>query len=72
MAKIEWTASNNSSFLNGNCKAKSVLAAVRAARKYVFGELYGEGSLTIFVDGQPVRQDEKSMFTGYKWKTENL
>lgn len=72
MAKITWTAKNNSSFLNGERTAKSVLAAVRAGRQYVFGELYGEGALTIFVDGEPVREDERSMFTRYEWKTTNL
>ena len=67
---IEWTASNNSSFLNGSRKAKSMLAAVRAARIYLRGELYGEGVITYFEDGQVIRYDEKSIFTNFKWQTE--
>ena len=67
MTKIEWTASNNSSFLNGSREASSIAAAVRAARRYIRGELYGEGKATIFKDGNPVRRDEYSIHTGYKW-----
>ena len=67
MTSITWSASNNSSFLNGSRKAKSMRAAVLAARAYVRGALYGEGKLTIFVDGWPVRQDECSIHTGYRW-----
>lgn len=69
MGKITWSAKNNSSFLNGSRPAKSILAAVRAGREYVKGELYGEGTITIFDDGHPVRQDECSIFTGHKWST---
>ena len=70
--KITWSAKNNSSYLNGSCSAKTIRGAVTAARSYVMGELYGEGTLTIFVDGSPVRQDEKSMFTGQRWVTKSL
>ena len=66
---ITWTASNNSSYLNGSRTAPTILAAVRAARAYVRGELYGEGTLIIMVDGAPVRRDERSIFTGYRWVT---
>ena len=69
---ITWSAKNNSSYLNGSRSAPTILAAVRAARAYVRGELYGEGTLTIYVDGQPVRQDERSIFTGYHWASANL
>lgn len=69
MSKITWSAKNNSSYLNGSRPAKSVRAAVMAGRKYVRGELYGEGTLTIFEDGQPIREDESSIFTGHKWVT---
>jgi len=69
MSKITWSAKNNSSFLNGSRPAKSVRAAVIAGREYVRGELYGEGTLTIYEDGQPIRQDECSIFTGHKWTT---
>lgn len=72
MPKITWSAKNNSSYLNGNRQAESMRAAVRAARAYVRGELYGEGTLTIYVDGHPVRQDERSIFTGFRWVTLNL
>lgn len=69
MSKITWTAKNNSSFLNGEREASSIRAAVIAARAYIRGELYGEGKATIFVDGQPVRQDECSLHTGLRWVT---
>jgi hypothetical protein len=67
--KITWTAKNNSSYLNGSRTAPTILAAVRAARAYVRGELYGEGTLVILVDGEPVRRDERSIFTGFRWVT---
>jgi len=67
--KITWTASNNSSFLNGSRPAPTIAAAVRAARAYVRGELYGEGTIFIMVDGDPVRRDERSIFTGFRWVT---
>ena len=69
MTTVTWTAKNNSSFLNGSREAKSVVAAVRAGRHYVRNELYGEGVLTIFEDGQPVRQDRCDIFTGGRWET---
>lgn len=65
---ITWTARNNSSFLNGSRPAKSMAAAVRAARAYIRTELYGEGTATIFEDGQPVRQDEIGLQTKFKWE----
>jgi len=43
-----------------------------AARRYVMGELFGEGIITIFEDGRPIRQDERSIFTGMKWATKKL
>ncbi len=63
-----WSASNNSSFLNGSRDAKTIAGAVRAARQYVREELYGEGKATIFEDGYPVRQDERSIHTGFRWE----
>ena len=66
---ITWTAKNNSSYLNGSRAAPTILAAVRAARAYVRGELYGEGTLIVMVDGEPVRRDERSIFTGFRWTT---
>jgi hypothetical protein len=65
---ITWTASNNSSFLNGTREAKTLLAAVRDARQYIRGELLGEGVATFYEDGVPVRQDERSIHTGYRWQ----
>ena len=69
MSNITWSAKNNSSFLNGSRPAKSLAAAVRAARAYIRTELYGEGAATIFDDGYPVRQDECSIHTGFRWET---
>ena len=68
MGKITWSAKNNSSFLNGSRNASSVLAAVYAARRYVRDELYGEGIITIYEDGYPVRQDEIGIRTGFRWE----
>lgn len=70
--KITWLASNSNSYLNGSRRAPTILAAVRAARAYVRGELYGEGTLTIWADGQVVQQDERSIFTGFRWSVENM
>lgn len=72
MSKITWTASNNSSFLNGSREASSIAAAVRAARAYIRGELYGEGRATIFSDGDPVREEERSIFTGFQWQSKDI
>ena len=72
MSKITWSAKNNSSFLNGGRSAKTIRGAVMAARRYVMGELFGEGIITIFEDGRPIRQDERSIFTGMKWATKKL
>ena len=72
MSKIYWTAKNNSNFLNRSRSAKTLIGAVRAARKYVDGELYGEGKVSFFDnkdDHEPIRTDEKSIFTGFKWAT---
>ena len=70
ISKITWSAKNNSSYLNGSRSAKTIRGAVTAARAYVASELYGEGTLTIFADGAPVRRDEKSIFTtGGRWVT---
>lgn len=67
---ITWTASNNSSFLNGSRQAKSVTAAVRAGRNYIRNELYGEGTLTIYDNEQIVRIDRRDIFTSYRWTTD--
>lgn len=70
--KYTWSAKNNSSYLNGERAAKTLRGAVIAARRYVMGELCGEGIITIYADGEPVRQDERSLLTGWMWVTENL
>ena len=62
--KITWTGSNNSTFLNGEEPARTILGAVRAAIKYGNGELMGEGKLTIFEDGYPVRIYEAGLLAG--------
>ncbi len=72
MGTITWTASNNSSFLNGEREAKTMTGAVRAARQYVRGELMGEGKITIMEDGVPVREDRCDMFTGYRWESRHI
>jgi hypothetical protein len=64
MSKITWTGSNNSSYLNGSRSAKTVIGAVRAAISYGNYELYGEGKLTIFDDGQPIRVYEAGLLAG--------
>ena len=69
MSNITWSASNNSSFLNGDREANTVIGAVRAARNYLENELAGEGTITIYQDGCPIRQDRKDIFTGYKWSS---
>ena len=66
--KITWSASNNSTFLNGSRTAKSIRDAVRQGRAYLRGELMGEGEISIYEDGEIVRCDECSIFTGYKWQ----
>jgi len=72
MNKITWSAEGNSGFLNGQREACTVRAAVRAARKYIRTELGGEGSLVIYVDGEAVREDSRTIFTGYRWKVINI
>ncbi len=69
MNNITWSASNNSSFLNGSRNAQSVLAAVRAGRQYLNSELCGEGTITIYQDGVEIRADTKDIFTNFKWST---
>lgn len=63
---ITWSAKNNSTYLNGSRKADTLRSAVLAARAYLKLELHGEGIITYFEDGIPVRQDERSIFTGFK------
>ena len=72
MAAITWSAKNNSSFLNGVRRANTMRGAVTAAKRYVEGELYGEGTIIICVDGQPVRIIERSIFTRYRWVSKQL
>jgi hypothetical protein len=70
MSKIEWTASNNSTYLQGTREAKTIIGAVRAAIKYANGELAGEGKITIYEAGQPVREYQAGLTAGtpkMKW-----
>jgi hypothetical protein len=67
MPNITWSAKNNSNFLDGSRAARTMRGAVRDARRYLYNELYGEGIITYYVDGVPVRQDERSIHTGYRW-----
>ena len=57
-SKITWSAKNNSSYLNGSRSASSVRAAIRDGRRYIRDELYGQGIITVYEDGQPVREDK--------------
>jgi len=41
-----------------------VLGAVRAAISFGNNELYGEGQLTIYDDGQPIRVYEAGLLAG--------
>lgn len=77
MRQIYWTARNNSGYLNGYRREKTMLAAVRNARKYVRDELHGEGCIIYYDVGPndanpmcpplPIRRDEKGIFTNYRW-----
>ena len=58
MMKITWSAKNNSSYLNGSRSASSVRAAIRDGRRYVHDELYGQGTITVYEDGRPIREDK--------------
>ena len=64
MSKITWTASNNSRYLNGDREARTILGAARAAIRYSDNELYGEGTITIMEDGEPVRVYEAGLLVG--------
>ena len=70
--KITWSAKNNSTYISGSRPAKSVRDAVRQGRAYLRGELMGEGKISIYEDGEIVRCDECSIFTGYKWQVRNF
>ena len=67
--RITWSAGNNSSYLSGEREAKTVRGAVIAGRRYVNGELMGEGTLVIYSDGVPVRLDRKDIFTKGRWES---
>lgn len=71
-AEITWSASNHSSYLNGSRRATSLLAAVRASRVYWRYELYGEGVITIYANGEPIREDRNDLSTGHRWVTVQL
>jgi hypothetical protein len=56
MADIFWTASNANSYLCGFRRAKSMLAAVRAARHFVINELRGDGEI-VYCDTDPRNEE---------------
>jgi len=69
--KITWSAKNNSTYLNGSRSARTMRGAVRDAIRYGNSELMGEGELTIFEDGNPVRVYEAGLLAGtarFGWK----
>lgn len=68
--RVTWTAKNNSTFIDGQRDARTVLGAARAAKSWIRNEAYGEGVATIMIDGEPVRTIERSIHTGYKWVSE--
>lgn len=68
MNTYTWSAKNNSSSLNGERSASSKLSAVRAAKAYVRGELFGEGIITIRENGEDIEWHERSIHTGMKWE----
>ena len=70
--KVTWSAKNDSSFLNGQRAAGSMRSAVTAAKRYIMGELYGEGIATIYEDGAAVRQIERSIFTRMTWRSTSV
>lgn len=72
MGKITWSAKNDSYYLNGQESAKSVRAAVIAARHYLENEMMGYGRITIYEDGEAIRQDEKSIWTSYRWRVTKI
>ena len=68
---IYWSAHNNSTYLNGCRAAKTMRSAVKDARTYLKNELYGEGIIHYFENkdfSSPIRTDEKSIFTKFRWK----
>lgn len=72
---VWWTASNNSSYLNGYRSAASMRSAVIAARSYLANELYGEGTISYYDHDPsdatcvpyPIRVDSKTIFTKHHW-----
>jgi hypothetical protein len=71
-SKITWGAQNNSTFMPRTRSANTMIGAVRAAREFIRGELFGEGVATIYIDGKPVKQTECSIHTGYQWVTRDI
>ena len=64
---IAWGASNGYKSTEGT--ASTILAAVRAARKFVRCELKGEGRISIYEDGVEIREDHCDNFTNFVWKS---
>jgi hypothetical protein len=74
---IWWTAHNSSRFLRGHRRAESMRQAVKDARQYLDNELCGDGVIAYFDfdpdnadpfgSFTPVRIDEKTIHTSYKW-----
>lgn len=62
--KITWSGYNSSSRLDGTRPARTIRGAVRAAIRYGTYELYGEGVLTVYADGDPVRMYEAGLLAG--------
>ena len=56
METITWSASNAHSYLNGQREAATMWRAIRDAKRYANNELGGEGTITIYQAGRPVRK----------------
>jgi len=70
---VYWTAKNNSSFLNTRRSARTMRAAVIDARRYLRGELCGEGQIDYYEnpgDVYPIRTDRCDIFTGWQWQVD--
>lgn len=68
----KWKAINtNGCGLSG--VSETIIGAIRAGRHAVDYELYQSGKVIIYdTDGDEIRRDERSIFTGNKWKSNTL
>lgn len=67
MAKITWGIQGKNVFMSGDIPAESVKSAIDEGREYLLGALNGNGVLTIYEDGRPIREDWRGIKTGFQW-----